>query len=309
MQLTLRVTILPAMRHHLRQSDFEIYENGELQEIGYFGPAETPRSLLLVFDVTGVMDSQGPFMVQGMNVFLANLRDQDRVGVGVMGPEFEMLMDFRKLEKGKPVNVRLPRERIGSNLYESLDMASRRFNKEQGRKAIIAMTDGRETRMFNETQKLGKVLDLADDSDFKKWLKDARKRGVPYYFIALDTDPRYMGRYDYEYAFLKNPDGYLRSPLYANAMRNPNIAEEYLAGVRLRLEKLAEATGGRVIYQKSLEDVVALYGQIAAELGYSYSLGYSPKVSNSNEKVRRIEVRVKEPSLKVEQSRTSYSQE
>jgi hypothetical protein len=125
----------------LRKSDFEIYEDGQLQPILYFGAAETPRSILLAFDVTGVMESQGPFMVQAMNLFLANLREQDRIAVGVVGPEFEMFMNFRKYEKGSPVSIKLPKQRMGSNIFESLFMAARRFNKEEGRKAMIIMTD------------------------------------------------------------------------------------------------------------------------------------------------------------------------
>jgi VWFA-related protein len=306
--VSLEAIVKDAMEHpqmHLTQNDFEIYEDGRPQDIVHFGAAETPRTMLLIFDVTGVMDKQGPFMAQGMNIFLANIREQDKVGIGVMGPEFEMFMPFRKMEKGKPANVKLPKERIGSNLYESLDMGARRFNKEDGRKAIIAMTDGRETELFNETKRLGYVPAIEDDLHFKKWANDARKRGIPYYFIALDTDPKYISGIDMEYAYFKNPDGYMRSPEYSRARRNPRIAEEYLEGVRLRMEKLAEATGGRVIYPRSLNDVVGLFNQIAIELGYSYSMSFAPRSAGDNG-THSIQVRVKDKSLKVTSSRESY---
>jgi VWFA-related protein len=289
----------------LTPTDFEIYEDGERQEIRYFGAAETPRSVLLAFDVTGVLDKQAPFMVQGVNVFLANLREQDRIAFGIIGPEFEMLMPFRKMEKGKPVGLKVPKERIGSNLYDSLDMGARRFTKEEGRKAIIVLTDGRETQLFNETQRLGFVPAISDDSHFKKYLNEARKRGIPYYFIALDTDPQYITGTDMEYAYFKRPEGYMRSAQYGNGQRRPRIAEEFLEGVRARMEKLAEATGGLVIYPRSIDHVVALYTQISAELGYSYSLGYLPKSANDGQ-THKIEVRLKDKNLKVSQSRNSY---
>jgi len=289
----------------LNKEDFELLEDGVPQEIRYFGAAETPRSTMLLFDATGVMESQAPFMVKGINVFLANLREQDRVAVGTIGPQMDLLMNFRKIEKGKPTDIKMPASKIGSNIYESLDNAARRIAKEEGRKAIIAMTDGRDTLMFNETKRLGYVAELTNDSDFKNRLSTARKRAVPYYIIALDTDPRYMGKYDYEYAFLKNPDGYMRSPEYSNGMRSKNIAEEYLAGVRLRLERLADVTGGRVVYAKSIDDVVGLYNQIGLEMGYSYSLGFSPKAANDG-KFHTIEVRTKTDGLKVTQSRNGY---
>lgn len=289
---------------HLSQADFEIYEDGVKQEIGYFEAAETPRSFLLVFDVTGVLETRKPAMLKAMDAFFRNVREEDRVGVGSIGPEFDMLMSFRKLQKGKPVNVKLPAEQTGSNIYESLEMAARRFGKEDKRRAVIAMTDGRDSLMFSETQRLGKVADLSNDDQFKRRYSEARKRGVPYYFIALDTDPRYLGNIDHEYAFFKNPDGYMRTSQYANGARSKTIADDYLAGVKLRMERLAEATGGRVLYPRSMEEVVQFFDKISDELGHSYSLGYSAKSADDG-KVHKIEVRTKS-GYKVEQSRTSY---
>jgi VWFA-related protein len=290
---------------HLSLADFDIYEDGERQEIRYFEPAENPRSILLIFDVTGVMNEQKPFMMQAMNAFFANVREQDRIAIGAMGPEFEMLMNFRKLEKAKLPNVKLPPDRVGSNLYESLDMAARRFGKDDTRRAIIAMTDGRETYTFNEAKRLGEMPSLANDGDIKKRITAAQKRGVPYYFIALDTDPRFLGKQDYEYAFLRNPDGYMRTAEYGNGSRRPTIAEDYLAGVRLRMERLADATGGRVLYPRNLTEVVGFFDRISRELGYSYSLGYIPKASLDDGKLHKIEVRTK-AGYKVEQSRSGY---
>ena len=290
---------------HLSLADFDIYEDGERQEIRYFEPAENPRSILLVFDVTGVLDTQKPFMLQAMDAFFKNVREQDRVAVAAMGPEFEMLMNFRKLEKGKTVSVKLPPERMGSNLYESLSMGARRFSKDDTRRALIAMTDGRETYTFNEVKRLGTVLDLSKDDDMKGRIADARKRGVPYYFIALDTDPRYIVNGDYEYAFFKNPDGYMRTKEFGTGERSPTIAEDYLAAVRLRMERLAEGTGGLVLYPRNLNEVVVFFERISRELGYSYSLGYIPKGPLDDGKVHRIEVRTK-AGYKVEQSRAGY---
>lgn len=139
---------------NLTQADFQIFEDGEPQEIRYFAPTETPRSLLLMFDVTGVMESQGPFMAKGFNTFFANFRPQDRVAVAAFGPEFEMLMNFRDVAMGKTATIKLPPERIGTSLYDCLDHGTKRFDNKKGRKAIIVMTDGRDTTMFNQTKAL-----------------------------------------------------------------------------------------------------------------------------------------------------------
>jgi Ca-activated chloride channel family protein len=307
--VSLDVIVQDANNHpltDLRRQDFQLYEDGVLQEVTHFSSADTPRSTLLLFDVTGVMESEGPLMVKAMNVFLANIRSQDRVAVAAFGPEFEMLMNFRSVEPGKPVNVKLPKTRIGSNVYDVLSYGGKRIKDEKGRKAILAMTDGRDTFTFNETKRLGYVPTMKQETGFQGRLNDLRKRGVPIYFVALDTDPRYMGQYDYEYAYLKNPADYQHSPEYARGARTPTIAEDYLVGVRQRLELIAEVTGGRVAYPKNLQDVVGLYETISRDLDSSYSLGYSPKNAADDGKRRRIEVRVRGEGLKVIQSRDGY---
>lgn len=206
-------------------------------------------------------------------------------------------MGFRTIDRDKPPNVRLPGTRFGSNLYESLDTAAKRFGKEDKRKAIIAMTDGRETRMFEETRKLLAPMDIAKDSEFKARLEDAKKRQVPYYFVAMDTDPRYLGPTDMEYLTLRDRTATPKG-------KASTLADDYLAAVKLRMERLAEVTGGRVTYVKSLPEVVDAFDHVSRELGYSYSMGYYPKASLDDGKVHKIEIRTR--SYRVEQSRTTY---
>jgi hypothetical protein len=71
------------------------------------------------------------------------------------------------------------------------------------------------------------------------------------------------------------------------------------------MERLAEATGGSVVYPKSLNEVVTFFERLSRELGFAYSLGYQPKTALDDGKVHKIEVRTKQ-GYKVEQSRTGY---
>jgi VWFA-related protein len=196
--------------------------------------------------------------------------------------------------------------RVPTNLYDAMEHGAKRIGNEKGRRGIIVMTDGRETLMFNQTRKLGTVLTLAEDNDFQDRVRNLRKREVPLYIIALDTDPRYLPKYDYEYAFFKNPADYQRTDEYRNGLRSPTIAEDFLTGIRSRLERLAEVTGGRILYPRTLDDVAGLYDQISRELGYSYTLGYSLKTPSADGRFHRIEVRVRGEGLKVIQSRDGY---
>jgi hypothetical protein len=73
------------------------------------------------------------------------------------------------------------------------------------------------------------------------------------------------------------------------------------------MEQLAEVTGGRILYPRTLQDVAPLYEAIGRELGLSYSLGYAPRNRTADGKAHRIEVRVRRAGVKVTQSRENYT--
>jgi hypothetical protein len=131
---------------------------------------------------------------------------------------------------------------------------------------------------------------------FQRTLKAARDQRIPVYFIAFNTD--------------KNLE---LNTIGADEYRNLQIiyprtaaADRYLEGVRIRMEEIAEASAGRVLFPNSIDDIVPLYEQIGRELGISYSLGY---VSSNEEGggYRRIEVRTRREALQLTQSRAGYS--
>jgi Ca-activated chloride channel family protein len=277
----------------LAQTDFEIFEDGQPQELLYFASTETPRSVMLLFDISGSTDSQRPFMVQACNVFLARMRPHDRVALASFASDLMMLMNWRDVE-GKPQDVRMPSPQFSSNVYRSIEKAAATFKNEKARKGMIVMTDGRDTDMVNEVIRTKKVPESAGDKSFQRTLDNVKKSGVPLYFIALNTDRnRAFTPGDFEYTRVM--------------ALGPAVAEQYLAAVRMRMERLAEATGGRTLYPQTLREVVPLYEAISRDFGLSYSLGYSAKNRAANGKVRKIEVRVRRDGAKVTQSRDSYT--
>ena len=136
---------------------------------------------------------------------------------------------------------------------------------------------------------------LPKTSSFKKSFATSKSIEIPLYFVAMNTDRnRTVTPNDGEYDRVARTLG-------------PAAADSYLAGVRIRMERLAEETGGRILYPQTLPEVAPLYEAIGRELGLSYSLGYTPKNRVSDGKLRRIEVRVRKEGLKVTQSRDSYT--
>ena len=63
----------------------------------------------------------------------------------------------------------------------------------------------------------------------------------------------------------------------------------------------------RKVYPKAIEEIVPLYQQIGREIGMSYTLGYVSSNADKNRTFRQIEVRTKDGSLNVKQSRSGYN--
>jgi Ca-activated chloride channel family protein len=282
----------------LRKDDFQIYENGVAQKISLFEMAETPRSIMLIFDRSASAEKQESVVLQAINIFMRTIRPTDRISVFSFSSEFEIRLNWTGIDKERTPKVSMGMIRPWSAVYETLSSVGRRFGREMGRRGVIMLTDGCDSDFLQETRRLGGVLDIAQDGNFKTILKNISKQNIPIYFVALPVDPTA------EYAYLKSPE-YHKTAEYRLGMRSPTIAEDYIKGSLQRMLRIAEATGGQVVPAR-LEDVAALYEKIALQLGMSYSLGYTPGNTAAGGEYRKIEVRVLRPGLQVTQSRAGY---
>ena len=82
---------------------------------------------------------------------------------------------------------------------------------------------------------------------------------------------------------------------------HPNRTE-----ARLRMEQLAEATGGRVAFPQALEEIVPLYERIGRELSIAYTLTYTPSRPWTTSSFRKIEVLPRTGDVRITQSRSGY---
>jgi len=83
---------------------------------------------------------------------------------------------------------------------------------------------------------------------------------------------------------------------------HPNRVE-----ARLRMEQIAEVSGGRVAFPQTLEEIVPLYEKIGRELSTAYTLGYTPSRPWTTPDFRKIEVRSQKSDIRIIQSRSGYS--
>jgi hypothetical protein len=237
----------------LKQNDFEIYENGQLQTTKFFALTDAPRSTMLIFDRSESTEKQEPFMLQAINAFTRSMRPKDRIGIFSFAREFEVRLKWQEIGNGPFPVVKMPPTKDWSGVFQTIEDAGRRFDNEKGRKGIIMLTDGQDSTLFNEAQRLGGVLDIEKDDNFQKYLKKVRGMNIPLYFVALPADPRA------ERAYLDGLD-YRRSAGYSNSLlRSPTVGSDYVLGSYRRMLKIAEDTGGGVLVSERLEDVASYY--------------------------------------------------
>jgi Ca-activated chloride channel homolog len=284
----------------LAEQDFEVYENGIRQDIRYFTPVATPYNILLLFDRSGSTQHKWPLMQRAVAGFIASLRHQDRLAMGTFDSELEMQSpwtgDREKALLALPELIR-PKAVGGTNLYDALERTLRRqFQKTSGRRVMVVLTDGRDTSLYTQLVKKNWLPEPAADRLFQKALKASRQQRIPVYFVAFNTDknlePNTIGSDEYRNLQIIFP----RSA----------APDRYLTHVRMRMEQIAEASAGRVLFPESFNDIVPLYQQIGRELGMSYSLGYVSSNAADNNTYRRIEVRTHKNTLQVTQSRPGY---
>jgi Ca-activated chloride channel homolog len=285
----------------LRPHDFEVYEDGVRQQIQYFSPVSAPYNIFLLVDRSGSTQHKWPFMQRAIAGFIGSLRPQDRIAIGAFDDETQLQLDWTS-DRSKAIlalpTILHPKTIGGTNFYQALDRSLRRaFRQLDGRRAVLVLTDGRDTSLYRQIVSTNRILDVQHDRAFQKLFKTARQQRIPTYFVALNTDknldPNTLGGDEYKNLKLIFP--------------NSGIAERYLSQVRMRMDQVAEVSGGHTLFPNRLEDVGALYQQIGRELGLSYSLGYiSSNNGTASGGFRQIEVRARVGQLRLSQSRSGY---
>jgi Ca-activated chloride channel family protein len=274
--------------NNLSRDDFEIFENGALQAVRSFDSVETPYDIMLLFDCSSSTEPAWPFLVSAMNRFGQTLRAQDRMAIAQFGGGFKMLRKtFSRAEDPVEVSVQ-PRDGscAGTDFYGAIDRALDELKTVKGRKGAIILTDGEHDRIPHQKgsellRGRPRYVDSVEDRDFQKVLRAVTGSGVALYFVAVNTD--------------LNPNEFNTEEIYNKQQ------------LRSRMELLASSSGGRVSYPKKPDEVVALYEQLAHDLGTSYSLGYVPANIAKDGLFRKIEVRLRDRTLRLKQSRDGYT--
>lgn len=252
----------------LPRDAFRIYEDGKLQELTGFYPVETPYSVLLLFDRSSSTENQWPLLQTALDRFFDALKPRDSVSIATFAESTTLRLDWWSLSKGRPADV-LSNVKIGkvTEFYGAINWSANRLKKVTTRKGVVVLTDGL------DSTGIMRYYPPEVDADFQKLLRNVRTGGIPYYFVALNTD--------------------------LNSDKGSELG-------RVRMEQLAEASGGGIVYPLNADEIVPFFGKIADRLGTQYGLAYQQPQSSRDGMKHSIEVRLSDSSLTIHQSRDSY---
>lgn len=158
------------------------------------------------------------------------------------------------------INGRRIDENRTAHLYDAIRVSTHRYLEgEVGRKAVV-------------------IVALSGDAHSESTLQDALEallqNDVIAYVLQIYDPPKHVNC-DVRHIYPKDSDG---EPL---------------------LQKLAEATGGRMLEVKGIDKLEAALDEISEELHQQYSLGYYPQNRNWDGKFRKIQISAGERDFKV----------
>jgi VWFA-related protein len=243
----------------LKQDDFQVYEDGQLQEITNFSAeSDLPITLGILMDTSG----SEYYMLSGEKEagsrFLARvLRKGDLAMIMSFDTDVDLLADFtddramlnRAINRAQ-VNVPvggiiaqgpLPSSGTGgTNFYDAVYLAAHdKLSDEAGRKAIVVLTDAEDT---------GSKLNLQDA------IEAAQRTDTVVHILLVAAD----------------------------------------GGDQTVAKRLTDETGGRMIVVRSEKNLEAAFDQIAEELRSQYTIGYSPTNKKHDGSYRKVKVETKD---------------
>lgn len=273
---------------NLVRDDFEIFEDGQTRDIQNFESAENPYNILLLFDRSSSTEEQWPFLVRAISGFMQQFPPQHRVALAAFDDKTAMLSGWKSAQDFNRQGFEIDTDNSGTDVYGALEWASQELRKVKGRKGAIVFTDGVDNRLSKKLVSFDKngtpsIAPMQSDRDFQRVLRTVAQNQTPIYFVAVNTD---------------------QNPSAGTSLNSFDMKQREAA--RLRMEEVANRSNGVLHLPKRIQDVTALYDKIGRELGHSYSLTFSPGKPSRDGSYHRIEVRLRDKSMRATASRDGY---
>lgn len=247
----------------LHADDFEVFEDGVLQQVRFFESTAIPMDIILLLDTSSSMRDRMPVVHDAARGFMKILRTGDRGAVVAFADNVRVLQDLTPDTAAIESAINSTTAKGATALHNAVYVSLKQFGRaarstgDVRRQAIAVLSDGEDTASLIS---LDDVLALA------------RKMGVSVYTIGLRSEYR----------------------------KNPQSAESLkFSDSTFALRTLAKETGAQAFFPANVHELKTVYDSIAQELEAQYSIAYSPSNPRNDGRFRRIVVRVpSKPALR-----------
>lgn len=239
----------------LERAEFQVFEDGVLQDVSVFAREPQPIALSLLLDSSTSMEGRLGIAQQAAIGFARRLGPNDVAQVIDFNSDTRIRQTFTHDVPALERAIGQIRAGGSTSLYTALYIAMSeltRVGEELSdtihRQAIVVLSDGEDTTSLKSYDD---VVDLAKRSD------------VAIYAIGLRD---------------KSPD-----------------EPRKFSQADFALRTLSQVTGGRPFFVTDVRQLPAIYTQIADELATQFVIGYIPKNSKRDGAWRQVNVRVTRP--------------
>jgi len=251
----------------LSQSEFEVFEDGVLQQLTFFTRTQMPIAAAILLDTSASMEEKLQTAQTAATGFIKRLRPEDVAEVIDFDSKVKTLQEFTGDLAALEAAVRSTTAGGSTSLYNALYISIKTLRTVEApspdqirRQAVVVLSDGEDTSSLLGYEE---VLDLAKRSE------------TVIYAIGLRSPRQETGRGFHEAEFV--------------------------------LRQLAQETGGRVFYPETILELPGIYDQIWEELSSQYSLGYTSSNPRRDGQWRRVVVRVTRPSAQARTKQGYYA--
>jgi Ca-activated chloride channel family protein len=252
---------------NLTKSDFEVLDNGRVQDLTVFSTALQPITAILLVDTSASMALTLDLARQAAEQFIIRMMPGDQARVGNFSDRINLGRPFSG-DRDRVLRAFTEDLQIGNptRLWDAINQTMEAFGEVGGRRVVVLFTDGQDT---------------ASTMDGRTVLDRARSGDVMIYSVQI----RSRVRPDLEWEILGSG-----ANVQSRNRRGDPTPTQVLRG-------LAVQTGGLHFTLNQNDDVNATFTQVATELHQQYLLGFAPQLLDG--KVHELAVRVKNPKFDV----------
>ena len=157
--------------------DLEVVEDGVPQHVETFQEASQPVSIILALDASGSMRRREADVIASARAFAAALRPEDKLAIMLFADDVTLIHDLTTDRAASAEAIDSYKTGGGTALYDAVAAGVARLQRTEGRRVIVAMTDGRDEN--NPGTAPGSTHTLAD---VRQQLKDT---GTTMFAIGL----------------------------------------------------------------------------------------------------------------------------